>query len=131
MAGRPPTAAPHPARKSGAVQSLGQALAAAAAAAAADDSMAAAERARVAEEEGAFAGFMRAFLGAARARRADLTATAEAATAKAASLATYLGEGGPATTPSPDPRDLLETVWNFAAAFDGAAATLARRMAGK
>ena len=134
-----PPPPPPPPRKPGAVQSLDQALAAAAATAAADDAAAVTERARVAGEEAAFAGFMRAFLDVARARRAELTAAAEGAAAKADALGVYLGESGggfpprpPGSgPPPPDPRDLLETVWKFATAFDGAAATLARRMGGK
>ena len=34
-------------------------------------------------------------------------------------------------TPAADPRDLVEMVWAFATAFDGAAASLARRMGWK
>jgi hypothetical protein len=111
------------------VQSLDQALAAAALEAGASALAAAAERAQVAEEEAAFASFMRQFLASATGKRAELTAAADAAADRAAALARYLGEGGAAAA-APDARDLLETVWSFATAFDGAAAALARRMAG-
>jgi hypothetical protein len=68
---------------------------------------------------------MERFLAAARPRKEQAAAAAEAALAKGAELARFLGED-PAKT---DPNALLLTVWQFATAYDAALGALRRREA--
>lgn len=68
---------------------------------------------------------MEPFLSRARLRRERAAAEAEAALARGAELARFLGED-PAKT---DPNALLLTVWQFATAYDSALGALRRREA--
>ena len=70
---------------------------------------------------------MERFLSRAAPRRERAAAAAEAALARGAELARFLGEDP--NSKSADPNALLLTVWQFATAYDAALGALRRREA--